>query len=218
MAYELPVMLNCEGRLCLIIGGGKVAERKASALREAGARLCVISPLLKSARLAGWADDGSIEWKARAYREGDLNGAFLVHAATDAPDVNAKIAADADRLGILVNVASEGSSGSFTNPAVLRRGRLTVAIATSGAGPMASVTIKEQLEHQFGEEYEAYLDFLYRMRTAIKDEVELPEQRRCLLHKLYRLDILEEIRRGDNANAPWDPDKIKQWIEQNREE
>lgn len=209
-------MLNCEGRLCLIIGGGKVAERKASALLEAGARLHLISPELRSSRLAEWAESGIIQWTARAYREGDLNGAFLVHAATNQLAVNATIAEDANRLGILVNVASDGGSGSFTNPAVLRRGRLTLAISTSGAGPLASVTIKEQLDRQFGDEYEEYLDFLYMMRAAIRNQVESPEERKGLLQKLYRMNKLEDIRRGDYTS--WNPEKIKQWIAQHREE
>ncbi|MHA2858471.1 precorrin-2 dehydrogenase/sirohydrochlorin ferrochelatase family protein, partial [Paenibacillus lautus] len=65
-------------------------------------------------------------------------------------------------------------------------------------------------------EYEDYLDFLYSMRSMIKDEVKSADARRRLLQKAYRMDMLGEIRRG--GYVPWSPDKIKQWIEKNQEE
>ena len=83
----------------------------------------------------------------------------MVHAATDDAKLNLKIAEDADRLGVLVNVASDGEAGTFINPTVLRRGRLMLAVSTSGAGPMAARDIRDELEERFGPEYEDYLDF-----------------------------------------------------------
>lgn len=145
-----------------------------------------------------------------------MDGAFLVHAATDDSQLNMKIAEDADSLGILANVASNGEAGTFIYPTVMRRGRLTLAISTSGAGPKVSHDIRERLEEQFGPEYEDYLDLLYRMRSMIREEVESAEVRRRLLDKVYRMDVLSEIRRG--GYVPWNSDKIKLWIENNQEE
>lgn len=212
----VPVMLKCDGRLCLLVGGGAVAERKAAALLDAGASVHIVSPQLKSGQLRRLADEGAVRWTSRAYEPGDLQGAFLVYAATNDDALNKTIALEADRLGIWVNVASDGEAGSFISPAVMRRGRLTLAVATSGAGPAAAVRIRQQLEEQFGREYEEYLDILYSMRSAIKAQVESAETRKRLLDRLYRLDILGDIRRGGYES--WNTEKIKLWIENNQEE
>lgn len=81
---------------------------------------------------------------------------------------------------------------------------------------MAAREIRDELEDQFGPEYEDYLDFLYKMRSMIREEVESADARRRLLHKAYRMDMLGEIRRG--GYVPWSEDKIKQWIANNQEE
>lgn len=219
MAYDdhyVPILLNCRGRLCLIVGGGKVAERKADTLLNAGASVHIVSPILRSEKLQRLANEKALRWTKRKYQSDDLTGAFMVHAATDDSMLNLKIAEDADRLGVLVNVASNGEAGTFINPTVLRRGRLTLAVSTSGAGPMAARGLRDDLEEQFGPEYEDYLDFLYRMRSIIREEVGSADARRRLLHKAYRMDMLGEIRR--EGYAPWSEDKIKQWIANNQEE
>lgn len=218
MAYDdyVPVLLNCRGRSCLIIGGGKVAERKALTLLNAGASVHIVSPVLRSKTLERLAHEKVLQWTERKYRPDDLDGAFLVHAATDDTTLNLKIAEDANSLGVLANVASNGGAGTFINPTVMRRGRLTLAVSTSGAGPMVSQDIRERLEEQFGPEYEDYLDFLYEMRSRIREEVESDDVRQRLLRKVYHMDVLGEIRRG--GYVPWDSDKIKLWIENNQEE
>ncbi|KOR88190.1 precorrin-2 dehydrogenase/sirohydrochlorin ferrochelatase family protein [Paenibacillus solani] len=212
----LPVLLNCKGRSCLIIGGGKVAERKAIHLLDVGASVHIVSPVLRSETLQRLANKNVLRWTKREYQADDLTGVFLVYAATDDSKLNLEIAANADRLGVLVNIASHGEKGTFITPAVLRRGRLTLAVSTSGAGPRAARDILQQLEEQFGPEYEEYLDFLYEMRTMIKQEVACKDARSRLLDKVYGIDLLGEIRLG--GYEPWNADKMKQWIEINREE
>ncbi|MFC7678076.1 bifunctional precorrin-2 dehydrogenase/sirohydrochlorin ferrochelatase [Paenibacillus sp. GCM10028914] len=215
MAYYVPVMLNCEGRNCLIIGGGQVAERKVESLLAAGASLHIISPILTE-RLLQLAESERIRWTRREYADGDLKDAFLVHAATNDVQVNEAIALEADRLGVMVNVASRGESGSFINPAVIRRGRLTLAVSTSGAGPLAAKEICGRLEEQLGEEVETYLEFLYRMRSAVKEQIESPSMRRKILRKIHEIDILQDIQRG--SYIPWSPEQIEHWIIHNQEE
>lgn len=215
MVRYVPVMLNCEGKNCLIIGGGPVAERKAETLVEAGADVHIVSPKL-SGRLIAMAEEAVARWTCREYKEGDLEGAFLVYAASSSPEVNGRVAAEARRLGIMVNVASEGEAGDFISPAVLRRGRLTVAVSTAGAGPAAAVNLCRRLEEELGDEFEVYLDFLHELRAAVKEKVQSPTARRRLLRKIVEIDILQDIRRGDFV--PWSPDKIDRWITHNQEE
>lgn len=205
-------MLDCEGRICVVIGGGVVAERKVSGLLEAGARVVVISPSLTDT-LNALVQLGSVTWHNRCYIAGDLRGAFLVYAASNDRTVNEEVALEARSLGVPVNVASHAEAGSFISPGVLRRGRLTVAVSTSGAGPGAATKIMGLLEEVLGAEYEPYLDFLHTMRTAIKKREASAEVRGRLLRKLGALDVLNEMRRG--SFITWSPEVIEAWIVDN---
>ncbi|MBT2290523.1 bifunctional precorrin-2 dehydrogenase/sirohydrochlorin ferrochelatase [Paenibacillus albidus] len=215
MSRYLPIMLECAGQPCIVIGGGAVAERKIMGLLEAGAAILVISPEL-SPRLTALAQNQSLKWLKRLFAPGDTRGAFLVYAASSDAAVNMEVAREARKLNIPVNVASEAEAGSFITPGVLRRGRLTVAVSTSGAGPAAAAQIKGLLEEMLGGEYEPYLDFLYDMRTEIKRRKFSAAVRGRLLRKLAALDVLDEIRQG--TFKKWGPEVIETWIADNREE
>lgn len=212
MVHYVPVMLNCKHKRCLIIGGGLVAERKAKTLADAGALVHIISPGL-TGDLNTMAEQSVLTWTPREYRAGDLQGAFLAIAATSNPVVNDSIAEEARSLGVLVQVASSGESGDFISPAVFRRGRLTVAVSTSGAGPGAAARICRGLEEELGEELEQYLDFLHDFRQTVKETVSSPEDRRKLLRKMVEIDILQDIRRG--VFTPWSREEIVRWITYN---
>lgn len=215
MAGYLPVMLDVSGQKIVVIGGGAVAERKVLSLLEAGAVVTLISPAL-TAVLSGLAGEGRIQWISRAYESGDVRGAFLVYAASSDHAVNEAAAAEAKALGLPVNVASHAEAGNFITPGVLRRGRLTVAVSTSGAGPSAAAEITAQLAEVLGEEYEPYLDFLHMMRSEIKRQEASAEVRRRLLHRLGQLDVLNQLRQG--TFIQWTPETARAWITANREE
>ncbi|MCL6548240.1 MAG: bifunctional precorrin-2 dehydrogenase/sirohydrochlorin ferrochelatase [Alicyclobacillus sp.] len=140
-----PAALDVRGRLCVVIGGGRVAERKVKGLLESGARVRVVSPELTPA-LADCAVRGQLEWVARAYQPGDVEGAWLVFAATDDPAVNRQVQADAERAERWVNVADNLALCSFQVPARVRRGPLLVAISTSGTDPAGARRLRQLLE------------------------------------------------------------------------
>ncbi|MEK3966609.1 precorrin-2 dehydrogenase/sirohydrochlorin ferrochelatase family protein [Paenibacillus sp. FSL H7-0323] len=215
MARYLPIMLDCEGQLCVVIGGGVVAERKVSGLLEAGAAVKVISPSLTDP-LDSLAEKGLLIWMDRTYAPGDLRGAFLVYAATNDRAVNEEVARESRRLGIHVNVASHAEAGNFITPGVVRRGRLTVAVSTSGAGPLAATKIKNVLEKALDAAYEPYLDFVHAMRTRIKEKEPSAEVRGRLLRKLGTLDVLNEMSMG--TFIAWSPEDMDAWIAQQRVE
>lgn len=214
MVKYFPIMLDLKDQRVVVIGGGAVAERKARALVEAGAAVVLVSPTL-TGTLAALAEAGRLSWISRPYAPGDLTGAFLVYAATNEAAVNEAVAQEARSLGLPVNVASRAEAGSFITPGVLRRGRLTVAVSTSGAGPSAAAKITEQLAEVLGEEYEPYLDFLHDMRDEIKRREPSPEVRGQLLRRLGNLDVLNEMRQG--TFIEWSTEKIADWIASNRE-
>ncbi len=166
-----PIFLNLDGKRCVVVGGGEVADRKARKLLQAKAKVVVISPEVKP-ELASMA----AEVRRRPYREGDLEGAFLVFAATDRRDVNAAVAREARARGVPVNVADNPTEGDFALPSTLRRGRLQVAVSTGGASPTLARRIRRELEDAFGFEWAGVVEELSRARRdGRKAEDELEE-------------------------------------------
>nr|WP_252361495.1 NAD(P)-dependent oxidoreductase [Paenibacillus terrae] len=215
LQYFVPILLNCKNKICCIVGGGRIAERKVKGLMKSGALITVISPNI-TPDLQVLADHKQLHWVNRVYREGDLQGAFLVYAATDQRDVNDAVAHEARQRGILVNVADRLEEADFITPGIIRRGRLTISVSTAGAGPAVTSEITSALDTLFGNEYEPYLDFMYDMRQAIKRIVSSPQQRAKLLRRLASSGILEQIRRQEFT--AWTQKEMDRWIAQNQEE
>jgi uroporphyrin-III C-methyltransferase/precorrin-2 dehydrogenase/sirohydrochlorin ferrochelatase len=138
-----PLALNLAGRDVVVVGGGQVALRRTRALAQAGALVTVIAPELHpqltdlSLELdappqSGPGSGPSIRLLPRAYRDGDLAGAWLVHAATDDPAVNAAVAAEAEAERIWCVRADDAGASAASTPAVTRHGEVTVAVTASG--------------------------------------------------------------------------------------
>lgn len=140
-----PINLNITGKLCVVIGGGSVAERKVKNLLLCGARVGVVSPDL-TGLLSKWARQGKVDYIRSEYRAGHLNDAFLVYAATSDRKVNARIARDAARRRLLVNVADSPTESTFILPAVMRRREISIAVSTNGLSPAKSVRIRDRLK------------------------------------------------------------------------
>ncbi len=186
-----PVFLNLEGKKCIVIGGGKVAERKVFALLNADASVTVVSPELTE-RLAGLKRAGQIEHTQRRYQDGDLKGAFIVIAATYDMDVNRKVSGDAGNIP--VNVVDVPALCTFTVPSVIKRGKLTIAVSTSGASPALSRSIREELEDLYTEEVGGLLQHLARIRRTLT-ESEIPlEKRADILKSLGSREVLQILR------------------------
>ena len=146
------VNLALEGRAALVVGGGEVAARKVQNLLAAKANVTVIAPQLCDGIVA-MADEKRIVAHGRPYRAADLAGAFVAIAATDDEGINARVAADAAAMNVLVNVVDRPALCTFTVPATLRRGDLTIAVATEGRCPALAGILREELEGRYGPEY-----------------------------------------------------------------
>jgi len=168
MMKQYPVNLNLEGKKCIVVGGGKVAQRKVFGLIECGAELVVISPKLVP-KLRELSDKGVIQYINRSYRRGDLKRAQLVVASTNSTSVNRQVAKEASELGILVNVVSAPGISDFTVPGVLRRGEFTITVSTSGNSPALSRRLRVELESVFGEEYEVFTQILGKIRKKFQN-------------------------------------------------
>ncbi|TCW41059.1 precorrin-2 dehydrogenase/sirohydrochlorin ferrochelatase family protein [Laceyella sacchari] len=208
MKKYYPMMVDINGLRCLVVGGGKVAERKTRGLLDAGALVTVVSPKL-TPQLAQWADTGEIEWRRRLYRREDHEGCRLVIAATDQAEVNVQIRHEADARGQWVNVIDHPELCTFTVPATVTRGKLCIAVSTGGASPSLAQTIRDQLASMYGEEYELHLELLQEMRGIIQQRVPVPKERYRLMKELAGEEWLEECR----ANPEKVRNKMYQWLD-----
>jgi precorrin-2 dehydrogenase/sirohydrochlorin ferrochelatase len=167
MGY-FPVCVDMAGRPCLVVGGGAVAERKAEGLLAAGARVTVVSPAL-TRRLDAWAREDRLRVIRREYHAEDLAGQSLVFVATDDGAVNARVAGDARRAGLLVNAADDPAHCDFILPAVLRRGELIVAVSTGGASPALSRAVRDELDAYLDrEDYAALAEVAADVRRGLR--------------------------------------------------
>ncbi len=152
-----------------MIGGGAVAERKIRALIEARARVTVVAPQTTAA-IDDWSASGAVRLERRAYRRGDLRGARLAYVAAGDDEVNRAARDEADAESVWLNVADHPALCDFFEPAVLRRGRLAVAISTGGASPALAVRLRDRLQRDIGPEYADLLDRLADLRTRCRQE------------------------------------------------
>jgi precorrin-2 dehydrogenase/sirohydrochlorin ferrochelatase len=169
---DLPVMLRIEGKRCVIVGGGPVARRRAAALLEAGGRVTVVAPQIDPDLAAM-----SVTVERRAYRETDLDGAFLVVVATGDDAVNAAIGEDARRRGVLVNRADEPTEGDFTVPAHARHGPITLAVHTGGVSAGAGAAIRRELSAALDPAWPRLLELVAPFRSRIQDATPEPDVR-----------------------------------------
>lgn len=167
-APAYPVSLNLRSRRCLVVGGGKVASRKVEALLEfAPESIIVVSPAACS-ELQDVSRTGRVVFKQRHYLTDDLDGIFIVIAATDDAAVNVQVSHDARSRGVLVNVADDASLSDFILPAYFRRGAMTVAVSTSGQSPALARKVKERLSLEIDDSYAELTELVSHVRKGLR--------------------------------------------------
>ena len=198
MPNYYPMMVDLTGRRCLVVGGGRVAERKVALLLDCGAVVEVVSPVT-TLKLTALASAGTIRLAWRAVRPDDLTGAFLIFVATDDPVVNHTVAVQAREAGGLVNVADAPEACSFLVPSAVRRGDLTIAISTGGGSPALAKRLRQRIEATIGPEYEAFLAALRELRALAREAVLDPVERRAIYRRALDSNLFDHAARGDRA-------------------
>ena len=198
--FHYPVFLDLRGRDCVVVGGGEVAYGKVLGLLPCGPRVRVISPEVHRG-IARLAQAGHLGWEPRAYRDGDLAGAFLVIAATDEPAVNEAVYREAVAERALVNVVDVPERCQFIDAALFRRGRLTAAISTGGASPALAARLKQELGRFWGPEYGQLVSLYRRIRPVIMARIPtVGARKRFWTHLVAQnepLRLLRERRRDE---------------------
>jgi precorrin-2 dehydrogenase/sirohydrochlorin ferrochelatase len=168
--------LDLEGRRCVVVGGGAVGVEKAQGLLACGARVTVVSPDLD--------EPLDVEWRRRKYRSRDLRGAFLVIAATSDRKANERVHRDAERRGMLVNVADVPELCNFILPAVHREGPIAIAVSTGGASPALAKRLRSQIGALVRPEHAELAEELRALRPEVKERFETYEERRDYFEEL----------------------------------
>jgi precorrin-2 dehydrogenase/sirohydrochlorin ferrochelatase len=194
--FFYPVNLNLKDRPCLIIGGGKVAARKAQGLLNCEAQVTVISPTLIS-ELASMLQAGGLSWVQRNYRPGDLRDIFLVIAATDDESVQQQIYEEAEERGILINVADVPARCNFILPATVRRGDLVISVSTGGKSPALAKQLRMELEKRFGPEYRILVNILGGLRPNVLSAGRSQTENEVLFRNIMHKDMIRWIERRD---------------------
>jgi precorrin-2 dehydrogenase/sirohydrochlorin ferrochelatase len=193
-----PISLDLEARTCVVVGGGRVAERKVLGLLSCQAQVSVISPELTEELQLQHAS-GNIEWIDREYRQGDLAQAFLVIAATDDEETQKQVYVEADTNNLLLNVADVPQRCNFILPATARQGDLAISVSTAGKSPALARKIRMELEKRYGPEYRVLVDILGAVRPQVlafgMEQLENEDLFKQLLH-----DDMEEWIKNKN----WD--------------
>ena len=194
-ASLFPMFLKLEGRNCLVLGAGGVGEQKIRSLLDCDAQIHVVAPWA-TAGVKQWDRDGVVTWIPRSFESTDLDGAYLVVAATSDVEVNHAIYREAQTRGILCNVVDDPPYCDFYYGALVRRGHLQIAISTNGLSPALAQRIRKQFEEEFSPIYGPWLDELGSRREELFRAGGDPEQRKQFLHQLA---THEEFRRFESS-------------------
>jgi len=191
-----PILINLEGQNAVVVGGGRVAERKIETLLAHGAAVHVIARELTPA-LMRYVQGGEIRHLGREFQETDLDHAFVVVAATDDPSLNRRVSEVAREKGLLVNAVDQPSDCNFIVPSILKRGDLLISVSTSGKSPALARRIREDLEGMFGKEYESFLVLMRRLRGEILSRGRSSDENKRVFQELVHSEILNGIREND---------------------
>ena len=189
-----PLVLEGSRLIALVVGGGRVALRKITALLESGARVHVVAPRIDSGIEALQAQNGSLRITREPYDPGQLGDALLVIAATSDPRLNAQIAEDARIRGRLVNVVDAPELGNCFTPAVHRAGDVVVAVSAGGV-PNAAARIRDAIGERLDARYSEAVGELATLRRALLDEGRR-DRWRDAADSLLAPDFCEQVESG----------------------
>jgi precorrin-2 dehydrogenase / sirohydrochlorin ferrochelatase len=196
-----PILVKLKGKECVVVGAGRIAAQKAAGLLTSGAHVVVIGP-----RADEWiqahARSGKVIWRRRRFVAADVDGAFLVIAATNSNQTNEAVFRACVERGVLCNVVDDPPRCDFFYPAVVRRGPLQIAISTDGRSPALARRLRMELEGQFGPEYGQWVEQVGKIRREILRQDLTAGARRRRLDQIASADSFEQfLRKRPRAKA-----------------
>jgi siroheme synthase-like protein len=185
-----PLFLKLSGKVCVVVGGGRVADRKVRSILKCGARVHVICPQACKS-ISALHDTRKIKLTERGYKPADLQGATLVFAATNDVQTNLRVSQDARKKQIPVNVADSPDLCDFIVPAVVTQGSVIIAISTSGTLPMLARKLREEIERQLSKDLSRYAVKVGRLRKLLMERIGDRKKRQRILKEIGAANISE---------------------------
>jgi uroporphyrin-III C-methyltransferase / precorrin-2 dehydrogenase / sirohydrochlorin ferrochelatase len=185
-----PIFLKLEERHGLVVGAGAVALDKITALLRTGVQLRVVAPWARD-EVRALAGEGKIDWFARSFDPSDLDGNFIVIAATDVPEVNAAVYRAARQRGILCNSVDDIPNCDFFFGSVVSRGELQIAISTAGESPALAQRLRKEVDEQLPQDLGRWLETIGGLRREVLATHPRGEERRLLLHELAQRQVCD---------------------------
>ncbi len=186
-----PMFFDIMDKKCVIIGGGNVATRKIETLLEFGALVTVVS-LEITEKIKKWKWEGKLAVSIKGYTPDDIDGAFLVVAATSDRNVNERVYNDSVERNIPVNIADNPHKCTFIFPSVVKRGELVIGISSSGGYPALSKKLRSRIEEVIPDKYENVLEILKKWRKHAESAIAEPEKRREALNRIMQ-EVLDSM-------------------------
>ena len=192
---NMPLMIDLSQKSIVIVGGGKVATKRASTLIEYCANVHIVSPII-STTLKELLDNENITWSQKEFEPQDVEHADFVVIATNNNEVNTKVLESVPPHA-LCNHASKAQVGNVTIPSILKRGKLSISVSTNGASPKLSKKMISRISDMYDESYEMYIDFLYESRQLIKRLSIEPSRKQDLLQHILSDEYLDEVKQQE---------------------
>jgi precorrin-2 dehydrogenase/sirohydrochlorin ferrochelatase len=190
-----PINLVVKNKDCLVVGGGSVGARKASTLIRCGAAITVISQ--EFSFFFDNIEKEGVTLLKKNYNEDDLKNMFLVIGATNNKELNLKISRDAEKKGILCNIADNKEESDFILPSIVNRDDLLITVSTCGKSPALAKKIKEHLEQEFGNEYADFLLIMGKIRKKLLLKSHAPDEHKIIFQKLINSELIDTIKNKD---------------------
>lgn len=195
-----PLFFNLKNKWCLVVGGGPIASRKAALLRQAGAKVQLVSPEACQAVLE-MQSKGELEWVQSKYDSSYLEGKELVIAATNLSELNARIASACQSRKLPVNVVDNPELCSFIVPSIVNRDPVQIAVSTGGASPVLARLLRGRLESTIPAAYGRLAQLARDFRDQVKQKVEGDNNRRAVWEDALQGQVAELIFAGRESEA-----------------
>jgi uroporphyrin-III C-methyltransferase / precorrin-2 dehydrogenase / sirohydrochlorin ferrochelatase len=186
----LPIFLKLDGRPGLLVGAGTVALDKIGSLLKTGIRLRVVAPEARL-EIRELAAEGKLEWVQRQFNASDLDGQFIVIAATDKPEVNSAVYREAVERGIPCNSVDDIPNCDFFFGSIVSRGELQIAISTAGESPAFAQHLRREIDEQLPQDLGPWLENLGQLRRDVLATHPRGGARKLLLHQLAQRQICD---------------------------
>lgn len=183
-----PAFLKLRNKPCLIVGAGEIAYSKITSLLDAEANVLVIATDARD-EVHQLAAQGRIRLTLRPYEPNDIAGHFMVIAATDDRDINARVYRDAEERNILCNAVDDPPNCDFYFGSIVRRGDLQIVISTNGESPAVAQRLRREIDAALPADLGRWLADLGELRREVLQLYPAGEYRKQLLHTLAQREV-----------------------------